>query len=116
MYDILNNKILHTDPAVVTSVIEMIESKFGKMTVTRGTKHIFLGMDIEFMPNGTVTISMPSYICKAINKSGMSITGSGNTPVDKFFFEIDIESVWLMGEKVDAFHSVVAKLLYVSKT
>ncbi|GAX19772.1 hypothetical protein FisN_3Hu001, partial [Fistulifera solaris] len=35
-------KVSHVDPAVVTSVIEEIESRFGKMSVTRGSRHKFL--------------------------------------------------------------------------
>ena len=31
-----NNKISHVDDTVVTNIIEKIEAKFGKMTVTRG--------------------------------------------------------------------------------
>jgi hypothetical protein len=33
-----DNKISHVDGTVVTDIIEKIEAKFGKMTVTRG-KH-----------------------------------------------------------------------------
>jgi hypothetical protein len=41
-----DNKILHVDDTVVTDIIEKIEAKFGKMTVTRGKHHVVLGMDI----------------------------------------------------------------------
>jgi hypothetical protein len=43
-----DNKTSHVDPAVVTEVVEKIEEPFGKMTVTRGKKRVFLGMEIEF--------------------------------------------------------------------
>jgi len=49
-----DNKISHISPAVVTEVVEAIEKHFGKMTVTRGSKHVFLGMDIDFIGDGTV--------------------------------------------------------------
>jgi len=42
-----DNNISHMDPAVVTAIIEHIKSKFGKVTVTRGRKHVFLGMNIK---------------------------------------------------------------------
>jgi hypothetical protein len=41
-----NTKISHTDEKVVSQVVERIERKFGKMTVTRGKKHVFLGMNM----------------------------------------------------------------------
>ena len=47
-----DNMISHIDSKVVTEVIEKIEGKFGKMAVTRGAVHIFLGMDIKFRGNG----------------------------------------------------------------
>jgi hypothetical protein len=58
-----DNKISHVDDMVVTNSIEKIEAKFGKMTVTRGKCHVFLGMDITFNDDdGTVTILMKEYL------------------------------------------------------
>ena len=37
-----DTKISHKSSSVVTQVIERIESKFGKMAVTRGKKHVCL--------------------------------------------------------------------------
>ena len=51
-----DTKISHQDSTVVDWVIQQIESKFGKMTVKRGRKHTFVGVDIEFMENGTVKL------------------------------------------------------------
>jgi hypothetical protein len=34
-------------------VIKQIEEKFGKMTVTRGNAHVFLGLSFVFNPEGT---------------------------------------------------------------
>jgi hypothetical protein len=39
---------LYVDSKVVTGVVEKIEERFRKMTVTRGKKHVFLGMDITY--------------------------------------------------------------------
>ena len=60
-------KISHVDPNVVTQVIEDIENKFGKMSVTRGTKHKFLGMDISLEPNNTVVVQMKDYLQESID-------------------------------------------------
>ena len=40
-------KISHRDPKVVSSIIESIEKKFGKMKVTRGKKHVYLGISLD---------------------------------------------------------------------
>jgi hypothetical protein len=53
-----DNKISHINPDVVSSIIQKIEERFGKMTVTRGKQHTFLGMDFLFNNNEAVTITM----------------------------------------------------------
>ena len=47
-----DTKISHKDPKVVTSIIEKIEERFGKMTVTRGMEHAFLDMNIQYTERG----------------------------------------------------------------
>ena len=49
-----DTKISHADTKVVTEAIEKIESTLGKMTVTRGKNHVFLGMDIRLQKKGTL--------------------------------------------------------------
>jgi hypothetical protein len=62
-----DHNISHVDDTVVTDIIEKIEAKFGKVTVTRGKHHVVLGMDITFNDNdGTVTILMKEYLKEAI--------------------------------------------------
>ena len=62
-----DTKISHEDPKVVDWVIQKIEEKFGKMSVTRGKKHTFVGIDIEFHDNGTVSLSMLDYVKECID-------------------------------------------------
>jgi len=102
-----NNKISHVDATVVTDVFEKIEAKFGKMTVTRGKHHVFLGMDITFNNNGTVK--------EAIADSGMDASRVAATPAKRDLFAINEKFEHLEKKKGELFHSVVAKLLYVSK-
>ena len=109
-----DNKISHVDPDVVTSIIEKIEERFDKMTVTRGTEHIFLGMHIHYTGKGTAVITMKDYLKEALSESGMAITREVATPAQKCLFEVDEESPFLSQNEAEIFHSVVAKLLYVS--
>jgi hypothetical protein len=110
-----DTKISHKSSSVVTQVIERIESKFGKMAVTRGKKHVFLGMNMEFHTNGTTTIKMKEYIKEAIADFGGTIVRRAATPAKKNLFDIDESSKLLADPERDIFHSIVAKLLYVSK-
>ena len=40
------NKLSHMDPSVNEKIIEYLRKIWGGVTVTRGKKHIFLGMNI----------------------------------------------------------------------
>jgi hypothetical protein len=110
-----DNKISHVDPKVVDGVITKVEEKFGKMSVTRGKVHDFLGMHIVFNDNGTVTITMKDYLEEAIKEFEMAIKGSASSPAKSSLFSIDNNSAALPKTSAENFHSVVAKLLFASK-
>jgi hypothetical protein len=110
-----DNKISHEDPEVVTTIIKRIEERFGKMTVTRGKEHVFLGMNITFNDDGTASIKMKDYLKEAIADFGEDIVKSAATPAKRDLFDINDDSPALPDKKREIFHSVVAKLLYVSK-
>jgi len=57
-----DNKISHVNPCIVSQIVEAIEQHFGMMTIVRGKKHTFLGMEIDFNNNGTIKIRMKMYI------------------------------------------------------
>jgi hypothetical protein len=110
-----DTKITHEDPNVVTSVIEKLESLFGKMSVTRGDEHVFLGMKITYnREKRTASVSMKDYLVEAITKSGLAITKAASTPATKDLFALSAASPFLPKNQQEVFHSVVAKLLYVS--
>jgi hypothetical protein len=110
-----DTKISHKDPAVVTAVIKKLESHFNTMKVTRGDHHVFLGMHIDYhRSSNTATISMRDYLTEAITESSLSITKTASTPAGTNLFTIDETSPPLSKTSREVFHSVVAKLLYVS--
>jgi hypothetical protein len=110
-----NNKISHMDERAVTGVIEKMEERSGKMTVTRGKKHVYLGMGIEFHDNGTASIKMKDCIKEAIRHFGEDITKTTSSLARKKLFEIGETSGALTDADRNIFHGLVAKLLYVSK-
>ena len=109
-----DNKISHVDPKVVTSIIKKIEERFGKMTVTRGKVHVFLGMKITYHENGTAEIDTSEYIKESIEDFPEHVNKTAVTPATRGLFEIDDKSLRLENERDKIFHSIVAKLLYVS--
>jgi hypothetical protein len=107
-------KISHVNPNVVTDIINKLEKRFDKMTVTRGKEHVFLGMNIKYTKQHTAIITMKNYLAEAITESGLNITKRVATPARKHLFDVDEKSPLLNKEGSESFHSVVAKLLYVS--
>jgi hypothetical protein len=109
-----DNKISHVSSTIVDRIIDDIEARFGKMVVTRGKRHTFLGMVFEFRDNRTVQISMSDYLRDAMETLGLNITKSVSTPAKKALFDIDEASMKLTSDDLDKFHATVAKLLYVA--
>jgi hypothetical protein len=109
-----DTKISHVDPNVVSSIIDKLEKRFGKMTVTRGNEHTFLGMNIRYTEQNTAVITMKDYLREAIEESGLNIVKPVSTPANRELFEVDESSERLNKTDAETFHSVAAKLLYVS--
>ena len=108
-------KISHCDADVVTSTITFLESKFGKMTVTRGKEHEYIGMKIRFNGDKTVSVSMAQHIDEALAAFPETISKATTTPAKKDLFEIDETSDRLDPQLAEVFHSVTAKLLFTAQ-
>jgi hypothetical protein len=95
-----DTKISHVNPNIVTMIIEKMEQQFGKMTVTRGDEHIFLGMHIKYDKRAkTATITMKEYLKEAIDESGMDIQRVAATPARKTLFDVDESATPLSAEE-----------------
>lgn len=111
-----DNKISHKELTVVKDIISKIEDKFGKMEVTYGDEHTFLGMKLKYnRKRKTVTVDMKEYALEAIEESGMDITRNANTPAKANLYIIDENAELLNEDKKERFHSVVAKLCYIAE-
>ena len=82
-----NTKISHEDSTVVDWVIQQIEHNFGKMTVKRGKKHTFVGVDIEFSNDQTVKLSVNNFVEECISVYGSEVKKSAATPAKGNLFE-----------------------------
>ena len=87
------------------------------MTVTRGFRHTFVGVDIEFTKEGTVKLSMDDYINECIKIYQGEIKNSAATPGKGTLFDEDEgEHIVMLDEnEAEKFHHTTAKLLYASK-
>jgi hypothetical protein len=110
-----DNKLSHVDENVVSKVIKSVEDVYGPLVTTRGKKHTFLGMDIEFCNDGSVKIGTKEYINEAIKDFDEDVSKNVSSPANLGLNTIDQKSPLLPIKKKDLFHSIVAKLLWVMK-
>ena len=96
----------HKDKKVVTEVITAIEKHFGALSMTRGNKHSFLGMNIIFNKNNrTVALEMKDQIQESIDMFREAFTEPVSSPATKTLRDKDPAK----------FHSATAKLLFLTK-
>ena len=90
-----DNKVLHENPQVVTDVIELMKKHFGDLTVTRGKKHRFLGMNIEINKDRNIEIEMKEQLLEAIDifeeSEGSKVTEEVSTPAPPHLREVNME-------------------------
>ena len=87
-----------------------------KLAMHTGTKHDYIGMDLEFMVNGTLEVSMHKYLDGIIDDFPELVKGKCATPAAEHLFKVQeaSEARHLPKEQVIAFHHSVAQLLSLS--
>ena len=130
-------KLSHVDSKVIDKNIEWLRKEYenifedgtGKMKVSRGRKHTYLGMDLDYSSKGQCTITMFKYIdeilaaWKKINQSTdqdgfKTVAGkfkNKSTAAPENLFVVDEDCKKLEPVKATAFHNIIAKALYVTK-
>ena len=96
-------------------VQKKFEDKVGKMKITRGKEHTYLGMNLDFSIKGEVKIGMTEYVDDMIDKFSEKITGTVNTPAAENLFQVNETSRKLNNNKAQEFHTIVAKGLFLCK-
>ena len=110
-----DNYISHVSDGVLDLVIGKIEERFGKMSVTRGDEHVFLGMKLRFPGDGTVRIMMKEYIEEAIVLFGEKLDRIVASPATSSLFILDPKAKPLPVDRRERLHRIVGKLLWVCK-
>ena len=114
-----DNKISHEDPKVVTEIIDLMKKHFGDLTVTRGNKHRFLGMNLTINKKNSIEIEMKDQLQETIDmfvlSEGSKVTEEVTSPARSRLRDVNPEGIALSKDKKDAFHSIVQKLLWIMK-
>ena len=114
-YYVDDNLATHDSDTVLKEVADLVEKEVGKITITTGNKHNFLGMDLTFHENGTVTIDMSDYVVDALKEFPDKLRSDAASPTHPDLFYIDHFSPSMSKENSDLSHSLVMKLMWVSQ-
>jgi membrane-bound inhibitor of C-type lysozyme len=102
------------DKKMITEFKEALERKYEEVSFDESVKLSYLGMVIDNSNSKFIKLSMPSYIEQVIKETDIG-NGIAATPAALDLFDIDDDSPLLSGDSKEAFHTSVAKLLYLSK-
>ena len=87
-----------------------MKSHFGDLTVTRGNKHRFLGMNITIHPQQKIEIEMKDQLQEVIDMfeqhNGDEAIEAVTSPATRRLREVDPDCEPLSKDKGDAFHSI----------
>ena len=112
-------KISHADSRVVTNVIKMLKTQYGKvgeLNVVRGKRHEYLGIDLDFSTPGKVIISMQQYIERILDELPADMKGTATSPAAEHLFQVrEQPDGKLDPATADLFHHIVAQLLFICK-
>ena len=102
------------DEAQLEWLASSLTDEYKELTVHRGGLHSYLGHTLDFeSASGKVKLTMEGYINDILRL--YEVRGTAATPALNNLFDIIPDAVVLGVEEQEAFHSCVAKLLYLAK-
>ena len=110
-------KSSHVDSKVNDNFHKWLQQEYGQVrevTSTRGTKHDYLGMTLDYGIPGKVKIDMKEYVVSMVEEFPCKLAGQASTPANDNLFKVDRGSK-LDSLKSEAFHTFVAKALFLTK-
>ena len=109
-------KMSHMDEGVLTDLIGWLEKKYGELRISRGQKHEYLGMEMDFSSRGEVKFGMDAYVKGVCDDFPEPLGRAVETPAGDRLFDVREEKdrQLLSEEDGDVFHRKVAQLLFVS--
>jgi len=118
-------KVSHVDEAVNEAFIERVRQEFeeifedgsGKMKVTRGKVHDFLGMTLDYNTDGLLYVHMFKYLKEVLTswEKLSSSRGLKETAAPANLYVVRQDAKKLDAEHKEGFHSHVQKMLFAAK-
>ncbi len=113
-------KISSVDKQAVEDFIDWLNKKYsdekGKVTVSRGKRHDYLGMVLDYSVDGALIIDMKDYVSKMLKEFEEKFPlKSSKGPWNDKLQEVDEKSPKLEPKQREIFHTFVAKGLFLAK-
>ena len=113
--------VIHVDDILSTCELEegnqqligALKAKYEQIGVSEGLVHSYLGMTFDFSVSGRVMVNQEGYISELV--ASEDLKRPVKTPATADLFEVDPDSPRLDKHGSENFHSVTAKLLFLSK-
>ena len=113
--------VAHVDDLLITCVnedtiqlvLDHLKNKYKTTSESRGTRHSYLGMTVDFGVEGECSVGMAGY--EGFMLEGYDYQKKHPTPAAEDLFEVDETSEGLDEDEMKYFHTYVAKLLYLAK-
>jgi hypothetical protein len=110
----------HADSLAVSRILDWLANRYDtadkKLNVTRGPRHDYLGMTVDFSTKGLVSFDMIPYVSKIIAAFPEKISGSATSPASDHLFRVrpPAESKLLPEVQARSYHHTTAQLLFLS--
>ena len=113
-------KASHVDPEVNSRFAKWAEDTYGSdelghVKVTRGKKHDYLGMILDYNLDGKLKVDMVYYIENMVEEFPEVLNGKGKAPWNDSLFKVNEKSPILDSEKAELLHSFVMKGMFLVK-
>jgi hypothetical protein len=119
-------KLSHKEPKEMDKMIDWLRQEYesifedgsGKMTVSRGKVHTYLGMKLDYSVPKQVKITMFEYLDEIVvefEKVDPGAKGTKTSAAPSNLFKVDDDCEKLPEEKAIAFHKITAKTLFATK-
>ena len=109
-------KSSHVNSKVNDDFLNWLKKKYandgvGKVTVTRGKRHVYLGLTLFFLGEGKLKIDMVDYINKMCEEFPERLDGETKYPWTETLFSVDKNSPVLSTESSNSFHTHTMKVM-----
>ncbi len=109
-------KASHVDPKVNDQFEEWLQKEFGQVkdvTGTRGKKHVYLGMTLDYSVQGEVKVDMTDYVKEMIEDFPEELNGKVATVANEQLFDTS-RGKKLGPARQELLHALVAKALFLT--